>query len=102
MSDVLCPDCGHDNIKVSLTCHTWPQGNQWMHCQGCDSALEYDCRCWLDDDTECNCMWDYTHGLNPGNPRHRNEEMKRPEWLVGDLKFTEHGFAIAHKDVEWI
>ena len=122
MSIEACPDCGHFKVVVSLTCHTWPGGTypdgrtRWMHCQGCDSALEYSCHCWLDDEVvnpddpdgmliyqepECNCMWSYTHGLNKANPRSIKEEEYRPSWVIGDLEFSEYGFPIAVKGFEW-
>jgi hypothetical protein len=106
MSDVACPECTHHDVKVELACHTWPQtrGNgteMWMSCQGCDSALEYLCTCWLDDDTDCQCMWRYTHGLNPRNPRHAHCERSRPTWIEGDLKFGEHSFPVKHEGVPW-
>lgn len=72
-----------------------------MSCQGCDSALEYWCACWLDDDDPCECTWNYTHGLNKHNPRYAKEQELRPDWLEPDLEFGEYGFPIAHKGAEW-
>jgi hypothetical protein len=118
-----CPECGHDKLHVSYTCHTWPSGEysdgttRWMACQGCDSALRYWCWCSHDDEVpnpddpsglliyrepECECQWDYEHGLNPDNPRAARNEEYRPPWLVGDLEFGQYGFAIAHREVEFL
>lgn len=91
---VTCPDCGHQRITADFTCHTYggveSDGKErWWSCQGCDSAIEYSCGCWLDDEDdeghyrqpECECMWSYTHYLNPRNPRFAKEEEGRPDWL---------------------
>lgn len=120
MSTVACPECGHNEVRVSLACHTWPGGTrsdgstQWMACQGCDSALNYWCSCWLNDEVvnpddpdgmliyqepECKCMWDYTHGLNKHNPRYQSEQEFKPDWLPADLEFTD-GFPVIHSGVE--
>jgi hypothetical protein len=31
-----------------------------------------------------DCNWEFTHGLNPKNPRAVANEKKRPEWLPDD------------------
>jgi len=56
---------------------------------------------WISKEPECECMWNYTHGLNPGNPRAAREEESRPPWLVGDLKFAELGTPIPHPEVRY-
>jgi hypothetical protein len=86
---VRCPRCGGSNIYWSLTCHTYATGDgedeRWKSCLPCDSAVHYGCA-----DEACN--WDYTHGLNPGNPRSAVNEKHRPPWLPETLSFSEHGF----------
>lgn len=117
----ICPDCSHDKVEWQNACHTWPGGTrtdgstQWMSCQGCDSAIEYSCRCWLDDEVpnpddpdglliyrepECECRWSYIHGFNKNNPRAERQELSRPPWLVGDLEFGEYGSPIPHLGVK--
>lgn len=56
-----------------------------MSCLPCDSAVEYSC-------TDEDCFWDYTDGLNPGNPRSAANEEKRPSWLDGWDLGTGHYF----------
>ena len=81
-----------------------------MACQGCDSAIEYSCGCWLDDEVvnpegmliysepECMCMWSYTHYLNPNNPRFEAEQLHKPEWL-GEPNYREE--PVKHPDIRW-
>ena len=118
-----CPQCGHEKVYADFTCHTWPGGTradgseQWMACQGCGSAIRYACGCWLDDEVpnpedpdglwiyrepECECQWDYTHGLNPRNPRKDREEESRPPWLEGEPDFDKNGDILKQPDVRWI
>jgi hypothetical protein len=33
----------------------------------------------MDDNSQCG--WEYTHGLNPKNPRAADNERYRPQWL---------------------
>lgn len=68
-----CPWCG-GKVGWRYDCHTWKQGERWMSCLPCDSAVEYYCR-------EEGCDWCYTHGLNTGNPRWLREQEFRPGWL---------------------
>lgn len=85
---IKCPECGSAEVYYDLTCHTWPQTGPngkitWMHCLPCDSAVEYMC-------LENNCAWRYVHGLNPDNPRSKENEEKRPSWMI-DLEYSEFG-----------
>lgn len=72
----------------------------------CDSAYEYSCNCWLNDEVvnpddpygmlmyqkpECNCQWFYVDGLNPDNPRFEKMQESRPDWLEQS----------PHPDVDW-
>jgi len=73
-----CPACGAATDMMP-TCHTWanrrPDGSVvWMACMGCDSAMDYYC-------TADDCRWDYTHGLNPQNPRAADNATRKPGWL---------------------
>lgn len=56
----VCPECG-GKVFYSYTCHTYKQGERWMSCLPCDSAVDYDC--YADD-----CGWGYTHGFGPRQP----------------------------------
>ncbi len=63
-----------------------------MSCMPCDSAKEYACQCWLEDEPDvpepiksCECMWSYTYGLNPKNPRAARNEENRPDWLLDEV-----------------
>jgi hypothetical protein len=79
-----CPGCGGPTGSWGA-CHTYggtPDGKGWMACMGCYSALEIFCA--ANDGDGCG-KWDgYTWGHNPRNPRFKDEESKRPEWLKGD------------------
>jgi hypothetical protein len=113
MTKPMCPECSHENIQWDFACHTWPGGlrtdgsEQWMSCQNCDSAIRYSCHCWLDDEDDdpepfrsCQCSgWDYTHGLNPRNPRWEREQAFRPAWLEGREPFDEKGNVTPHPNV---
>ena len=119
----ICPECEHDKVLANFACHTWPNtvrpdGTvQWMACQGCDSAIEYLCGCWLDDEVpdpdnpgglwiyrepDCECNWRYTHGLNKRNPRWAKHQESRPAWLAPEPDYTERGDILKHPDVRWI
>lgn len=80
----LCPECG-GLIRVSLTCHTYPQNGRWVSCLPCASA--YLLECWgtnvnLDDPDDEGCGWSYTWGLNPRNPRSLKNEEFRPLFIA--------------------
>lgn len=96
---VVCPQCGSTDIYWSLTCHTYALGDgenkRWKSCLPCDSAVHYAC-------AADECDWDYTHGLNPGNPRAAVNETYRPPWLPATLTFSEHGFPAIHPRVREI
>ena len=78
-----CPTCAHE-IVWDWTCHTWRSGTTWVSCLGCDSAVSF--RCNNDD----YCPWEYTWGLNPGNPRTEANEANRPAWLTGDPEWDRY------------
>lgn len=88
-----CPVCG-GKVAYDLTCHTYAQRRDngteaWMACMPCDSAISYFCTAWLEDDAPAGaCQWEYTHGLNPGNPRSPANEASRPAWL-GDHQLVQ-------------
>lgn len=73
-----CPKCESIDVVWDFACHTWPNqrdsGTIFMSCFGCDSAREYIC---MEDD----CNWNYTHGLNPLNPRFADEQESKPNWV---------------------
>lgn len=75
-----CPECG-GKVFYSYTCHTYKQGERWVSCLPCDSAVDYDC--YAED-----CGWGYTHGLNSGNPRAARNEERKPSWLEGKPTFV--------------
>ena len=70
-----CPNCGSHSVTASLDCHTYPQGDKWMACLGCASAMRFGCG---------DCDWWYMWGGNPRNPRFRNNEERKPSWLEGE------------------
>ena len=70
-----CPECWA-TVHYDFDCHTYQQGERWVACLPCDSAIGYYC-------SREDCEWHYTHGLNPGNPRSANNEQRRPAWLDG-------------------
>lgn len=99
-------------MKADFTCHTYggvdSDGKErWWACQGCGSAVEYFCTCWLEDEDDapspeiyaCECRWSYTHGLNPNNPRAANNEKYRPSWLEEADRFVE---VTKRPDVPWL
>lgn len=88
-----CPECG-GKVIWSSSCHTWPSGERWMACMGCDSAIAYICT---------QCTWIFTHGLNPMNPSTEENEKKRPSWIEGPLQCTSDGFSVVVEgiDTEW-
>jgi hypothetical protein len=82
-----CPRCG-GKVYYDLACHTYPQrlpdgSERFMACMPCDSAIAYGCDGHGDRDEDEGCGWDYTHGLNPRNPRAAANEENRPPWLPG-------------------
>lgn len=92
MTAVACPECG-GKVAYDLTCHTYPtrrdDGTEaWMACLPCDSAIEYVCTGQYNDENPGTCRWEYTHGLNPGNPRAAQNEAQRPAWL-GDHQLVQ-------------
>ncbi len=83
-SEHRCPECAGP-VYWDLTCHTWPQGDRFMSCLPCDSAVYYGC----DSD---NCRWGYTHGLNTDNPRSDENEARRPPWIAeAKLEYSRMG-----------
>ena len=104
----VCPNCAGP-IAYEYTCHTYGAGTKWYSCLPCDSAIEYSCVRDMapnpaDPDHENDhdgCGWDFTHGLNPGNPRSPANEAKRPSWLVGDPQAGEHGLLLATPGVPY-
>jgi hypothetical protein len=88
-----CPECG-GKVVYDLACHTWPQtrpggGVTFMSCMPCDSAIEYYCVAQYADDSPGTCAWEYTHGLNPRNPRSAANEAKRPAWIPEGLSVNQ-------------
>lgn len=87
---IQCPGCGGE-VVYELTCHTYSRTRddgtiQWMSCLPCDSATRYECsNRWEDDvfDPETDeyikvgCDWNWTYGLNSGNPRAEENERNR-------------------------
>lgn len=78
------PDCDGE-VGWDFTCHTYPTTHArkgadpvvtWMSCLPCDSAIHYQCSRLYD-----GCDWEYTDGLNPGNPRAVANAKRRPAWL---------------------
>jgi phage terminase large subunit GpA-like protein len=78
MGDPCCPNCGAE-VYWDFTCHTWFNGEIWMACMNCDSAVEYICS------REYSC-WTYTDGLNSRSPRAEENSKKRPEWLSKEFE----------------
>lgn len=87
-----CPNCGGP-VDYSLACHTYPQTSQgkttWMSCMPCDSAYWWTCEGHNEDRCEPGCYeygihegcgWNWTEGLNPGNPRAIANEENNPHW----------------------
>jgi hypothetical protein len=73
-------------VAYDLTCHTYSLQREdgtesWRACMPCDSAIEYMCTAWMDDDEPGVCDWIYVHGLNPRNPRWAHNEARRPAWI---------------------
>lgn len=83
-----CPECG-GKVAYGLACHTYGQGDKFYACLPCDSAISYFCAEWLDDKPTA-CRWEYTHGLNPLNPRSAANEARRPPWIPASQPFTEN------------
>jgi hypothetical protein len=87
-----CPECGA-RVTYDLGCHTYQQNDRWLNCMGCGSAVLYEC---------VSCDWDYTHGLNPRNPRAQRNEPNRPKWLAGVSPAGPDGNARAIEGVTFI
>ena len=78
-------------VEWCLTCDKEVEYTKttWMSCMPCDSATKYYCighsdehcspRCWEYEDHD-GCGWDWTKGLNPGNPRSAENDLKDPHW----------------------
>lgn len=88
MEDHSCPRCGGP-VESDLTCHTWPRTKddgtvQWMSCLPCDSAVLYYCAGNEDADEDSDeywgCGWRWTKGLNPQNPRSKENHKRYPGW----------------------
>jgi hypothetical protein len=93
---VACPECGGTDIAWDFTCHTWggkEDGTGWKACMPCDSAIQYYCRGNGND-----YCWNYTHGLNPGNPRSVANDARRPPWLPEKIE-SRNGFLVTHPQV---
>jgi len=111
---MLCPQCGHDSVRADFTCHTYPADPDhpeagWLACMGCDSAVSYYCNCrWttsaLAQKDGCQCIWEYTDGLNPRSPRAEANAKARPSWLSEQplrQKVDIGSVMVKHKDVPW-
>lgn len=94
-SNVPCFSCGSYHLVWEFTCHTYPQTRRdgtvgYMHCMPCDSAMEIYCK---------DCDWEYTYGLNKGNPRSVTNEKFRPGWLKEDMSYGALGIPSFPEDV---
>ena len=84
-----CPKCGTEEIQAVPACHTYLTDKGWYSCMGCYSAIRYECN---------NCDWEFTHGLNPKNPRAKVNSENEPSWHEDSWFMGDPG---KHKDVKW-
>jgi len=91
LPEPACPECGRE-VVYSLTCHTYGQDGKFYACMPCDSAVDYVCAGQFDD-KPTGCEWEYTHGLNPRNPRAARNEERRPSWIPAGQDYAGKWFA---------
>lgn len=78
-----CPECGGP-VEHTGTCHTygWKEdGSGGLACIGCWSAIRLYCVYDYGPDEDRGCGWEYTWGLNPKNPRSKDNNLCRPSWI---------------------
>lgn len=79
-----CPECDGPVSHIG-TCQTYgwdDEGNRGRSCVGCWSAILLYCvREYDQDEDHIGCGWEYTWGLNPRNPRSKDNNLCRPSWI---------------------